>query len=53
MQKSKLRGIPRNELRARIAIKRAKKLWHFGPKNGDYTSKTEPVDTIVRKLRFG
>jgi hypothetical protein len=51
MRKSTLKGLPRDELRARIAVKRAKRLWHFGPKK--ITSKKEPVETIVRKLRFG
>ena len=53
MQKTRLKGIPRNELKARLAVKRAKNLWHFGPKLPGSNGKPEPVETLVRRLRFG
>lgn len=53
MQKRRLRGIPRSELRARLAVKRAKALWHFGPKKVDSSGRSEPVETMVQRLRFG
>ncbi|MCH7589008.1 MAG: hypothetical protein IIC78_13395 [Chloroflexi bacterium] len=52
-QKSRLKGISRKELRTRIAIKRAKKLWHFGLKRAKSSDAIEPIDVMVRKLRFG
>jgi hypothetical protein len=53
MQKTRLKGIPRSELKARLAFKRAKNLWHFGPKRTDSNGRSEPVETMVRRLRFG
>ncbi len=53
MQKRRLRSIPRSELRARLAVKRAKALWHFGPKKVDSSGRSEPVETMVQRLRFG
>ena len=52
-QKTRLRGIPKDDLKARLAVKRAKTLWHFGPKRVDPKGRTEPVDSIVQRLRYG
>jgi hypothetical protein len=52
-QKTRLKGIPKNELKARLAVKRAKNLWHFGPKRMDPHGRVEPVDSMVQRLRFG
>lgn len=52
-QKTRLRGIPKNELKARLAVKRAKNQWHFGPKRINPNGRAEPVDTMVRRLRYG
>ena len=52
MQKTRLKGIPKSELKARLAIKRAKNLWHFGPKRVDPNGRAEPVDSMVQRLRY-
>lgn len=52
-QNRRLKGIPRSELRARLAVKRAKNLWHFGQKRTNPNGRSEPVETMVRRLRFG
>jgi len=52
-QKPRFKGIPKNELRTRIAIKRAKTLWHFGPKRANSPDAIESIEVMVRKLRFG
>jgi hypothetical protein len=53
MQRSRLKGTSKNELRARLAVKRAKNLWHFGPKQVDPKGRSEPVEIVVRRLLFG
>lgn len=53
MQRSRLKGASKNELRARLAVKRAKNQWHFGPKQVDSKGGAEPVEIVVRRLLFG
>lgn len=52
-RRSKFKGNSRNELRARILVKQAKRLWHFGPKRVDPENRIEPVELMVRRLRYG
>jgi hypothetical protein len=47
----RLKGIPRKVLKSRIANKRAKSYWHFGPKDIPSKVDDEPVDVIVKRLR--
>jgi hypothetical protein len=47
----RLKGIPRKVLKSRIANKRAKSYWHFGPKDIPSKKDDEPVDDIVKRLR--
>ncbi len=53
MLRSRFKGTSKNELRARLAVKRAKNLWHFGPKKVDPKGRSEPVEIMVRRLLFG
>jgi hypothetical protein len=52
MQTWRLKGIPKEDLRSRIAKKRAKELWHFGPKDNRTKKNVEPVEIIIRRMRF-
>ena len=51
MQTWRLKGIPRKELKSRLANKRAGSYWHFGPKEVPSKKDTEPVDILVKRLR--
>jgi hypothetical protein len=52
MQTWRLKGIPRKALKSRLANKRARGYWHFGPKNVLTKQADEPVDVLVKKLRI-
>jgi hypothetical protein len=52
MQTWRLKGIPKKDLKSRIANKRALKLWHFGPKEREAKKNTEPVEIIIRRMHF-
>jgi hypothetical protein len=52
VQTWRLKGIPKKDLRSRIANKRAKELWHFGPKEKGPKKNTEPVEIMIRRMRF-
>jgi DNA-directed RNA polymerase subunit K/omega len=52
VQTWRLKGIPKKDLRSRIANKRAKELWHFGPKEKETKKNTEPVEIIIQRMRF-
>ena len=51
MQTWRLKGIPRKTLKSRLANKRARGYWHFGPKEGFAKKDDEPVDNLVKRLR--
>jgi len=52
MQTWRLKGIPRKDLKSRLANKRARGSWHFGPKDLVAKKDSEPVDILVKRLRF-
>ena len=52
MQKWRLKGIPRKDLKSRLANKRTSGSWHFGPKEVIAKKGDEPVDVLVKRLRF-
>jgi hypothetical protein len=52
VQTYRLKGIPRKDLKSRIAHKRVKTLWHFGPKETNPQRSSDPVELLVRRLRF-
>jgi len=52
MLKWRLKGIPRKDLQSRLANKRAKGHWHFGPKEVIAKKDDEAVEVLVKRLRF-
>jgi hypothetical protein len=52
VQTYRLKGIPRKDLKSRIAHKRVKTLWHFGPKEIKSKRSSDPVELLIRRLRF-
>jgi hypothetical protein len=52
VQTWRLKGIPKNNLKSRIAQNRAKNMWHFGPKEKKTHKDTEPVEMVLRRMRF-
>jgi len=52
VQTWRLKGIPKNNLKSRIANNRAKNIWHFGPKEKGTKKDTEPVEMLLRRMRF-
>jgi hypothetical protein len=52
MQTWRLKGIPRKELKSRLANKRVRSYWHFGPKEVHSKKDNEPVDILVKRLRL-
>jgi hypothetical protein len=52
VQTWRLKGIPKEDLRSRIARKRAKELWHFGPKESGTKKSVEPVEIMIRRMRY-
>lgn len=52
VQTWRLKGIPKNNLKSRIANNRAKNMWHFGPKEKGTKKDTEPVEILLRRMRF-
>ena len=52
MQTRRLKGIPRKALKSRLASKRARGYWHFGPKEEFAKKDEEPVDRLVKRLRI-
>ena len=52
VQTWRLKGIPKNNLKSRIANNRAKNMWHFGPKENGIKKDREPVEIILRRMRF-
>jgi hypothetical protein len=52
-EKNRLKGISKDEFRARILAKRAKELWHFGPKPKESSNGIEALEKMVRRLRLG
>lgn len=47
-----IRGIPRFELKARLEAKKARRRWYFGPKSKTKVTADEPVDHMLRRIRF-
>jgi len=52
MQMWRLKGIPRRNLKSRLANKRVKNTWHFGPKGSAVKNDDENVDVLLKRLRF-
>jgi hypothetical protein len=52
LQTWRLKGIPKKDLKSRIAEKRAKERWHFGPKEKEAKKNTETVEIMLRRMRF-
>lgn len=47
-----IRGIPRYELKARLEAKKARSLWHFGPKANTKKVANESVEHMLRRIRL-
>lgn len=52
MQTWRLKGIPRKDLKSRLANKRARGYWHFGPKDVITKKDDVPVEVLVKRLRI-
>ncbi|NIS81875.1 MAG: hypothetical protein GTO14_17065 [Anaerolineales bacterium] len=50
-EKQQIKGVPRYALTARLKAKRARTLWHFGPKYSRKKLRKESVDRMLLRMR--